>query len=84
MIIADGLIIKKLGFKIERWILYTIFSYTGSAMCRAIESILLFTKGKSFFKEFMFQDLFVEASVIISWTVMYYVIFRIQFLRERI
>ena len=53
MIIFDALIIKKLGFKIERWIIITIFSYTASAFSRAFESILFLASNKSFFDEFM-------------------------------
>ena len=83
MIIINSVVLIRVRFKIERWGAIIIFTYFLSAILRVVQQISILTLKNDPYS-FEFLDEFVELSEMINWTVLYYVIFEIQMLRERI
>ena len=84
MIISDIYIVKCVGNLMERWTINIILSYTISQTLRFVMSIFLINNIQIKFFNFSEENLFVEIAVIIIWVMLYYVTFRIQFIRIQI
>lgn len=83
MILVNLVALCRVRFKIEKWAAFTIISYFLSAILRVAQQISIYTKNNAAYS-FEFLDYFVELSEMINWVILYYVIFEIQLLRERI
>lgn len=77
MAISSTVVLCKTGFKsLEKWCLIAIFGFILSAVFRSMQSyVIIFHQDRYTFTGE--EDVFLEFAIIMVWTVMYYVIFKI-------